>query len=52
MRKREEVNAFMEMVEKAVGLKVEARFGTGVEEREIIGEAYNFPSSINYFGLF
>lgn len=43
---REEVSAPMEMVEEAIGLKVEARLGTGLEEREIIGEAYNFPSSI------
>jgi len=42
----QEVSAPAEMVEKAVGLKVEARLGTGLEEREIIGEAYNFPSSI------
>lgn len=43
---KQEVSAPMEMVEKAIGLKVEARLGTGVKEREIIGEAYSFPSSI------
>jgi len=43
---REEVSAPMEMVEEAIGLKVEAILGTGLEEREIIGEAYIFPSSI------
>jgi len=40
------VSAPMEMGEKTIDLEVEARLGTGVKEREIIGEAYSFPSSI------
>jgi hypothetical protein len=43
---REEVNAPTEMAGEAICLEAEARLGTGLKEREIIGEAYSFPSSI------